>query len=650
MNLRSSRAVAAAVELHFDPATRNGEPVAVKIGLPQGASFSSPTLKVAMNSVRGWHERQEINPGELSISSQNLTNIPASFQRTDANVAATLYSPDAVAMDFSAITFSAPSLLSRYRPWLLPAAACLIFSFLALWFHFEFLPRLRSIRWAGDDTPAYKASDRGYSPARARFPDTYRIENILRQLDAQIRRYAPTARDNAALLLAWDRARDDVQALLPAIRSDEVVVDEPLTLREFQLFLRQESSLQRAANSESVSLLRAIQDNSGRLEAVFFERQAQLRLMARQRRFRSIIVWTLASLALIAALALLAAIAKAQHAQRVTPRHAAPVSMLCDLDILLTPHEATKMPEKVDVLLRFSPLTGDSHQKTTNIELDPGKQTRSSFDPPATPPTDTKIVIQKRSPGLISLTVPTTYSAMLRRLGALSRLMTQLKVPPGYASEVAAANQVAFSYTMQGSQVINSRSPLGNHWLYLFPFDSAEVDVTLHLHQAALLTHVQLLKPAREMYAEVRTVNGVPISLTESESAEAYEYINADASARTPMWEDKEISVHATFKRSVFQRWALTAGMAVFSIVIGFLTALCAGLSKRSFIAQTVGTVGGTGLVLGIRTEVLHAYPELPTLLTGQGISYFELIYYGCVVLMIVTNLVARPLFKKKTP
>jgi hypothetical protein len=38
----------------------------------------------------------------------------------------------------------------------------------------------------------------------------------------------------------------------------------------------------------------------------------------------------------------------------------------------------------------------------------------------------------------------------------------------------------------------------------------------------------------------------------------------------------------------------------------------------------------------------LATYKDLPTLMTGQGTTIFELVYVGCVVLMILTLVITR--------
>ena len=65
---------------------------------------------------------------------------------------------------------------------------------------------------------------------------------------------------------------------------------------------------------------------------------------------------------LLGLLVLLATLAKAQSGLRHPSNHQLSLPILCDLDVTLAPHDLTKLGEKFDVSIRFSPLTGDSRQ------------------------------------------------------------------------------------------------------------------------------------------------------------------------------------------------------------------------------------------------------------------------------------------------
>src|ERR1700733_7905422 len=108
--------------------------------------------------------------------------------------------------------------------------------------------------------------------------------------------------------------------------------------------------------------------------------------------------------------------------------------MLSDFDVQLTPHDLLTKPEKVDVLVRFAPLSTDPHQHVSAIEFGTGGMSNVGIDPAVTP-TDTKVTIQKQAGGSITLGVVTTYSRLLKRLAALGDFIAQIKIPPSYVKE-----------------------------------------------------------------------------------------------------------------------------------------------------------------------------------------------------------------------
>jgi hypothetical protein len=249
----------------------------------------------------------------------------------------------------------------------------------------------------------------------------------------------------------------------------------------------------------------------------------------------------------------------------------------------------------------------------------------------------------QQSDSLITLGITTSYSPMLRRIGALSRLMTQFKVPAQYPKEISDSNQLSFTYTLQGAETSHLASP-GRHWLYLFPFDSADVYIPIELRQSALLSHLELQKPSGDYFADV-SISGLPISLAESENGDRYEFANSDPMVRTPMW-GNTVTLHAKFERTSFQRWGLTLGVAVLALLVGAFGGWFTTLPDKSWIGFVITTLGLSGLVFAVRAAVLSTYKDLPTLMTGQGTTIFELLYLVSIALMVGAIFVTRKLLK----
>jgi hypothetical protein len=356
------------------------------------------------------------------------------------------------------------------------------------------------------------------------------------------------------------------------------------------------------------------------------------------------VFWIVAALVVGCAVFLLATLARAQGAFQ-SFASSAPKLMLCDLDLELVPLDTQGKPEKINVTLKFSSLSADRKLNTATIQISSGRN--SITLEPASPLIDSKVSLVQHSNNLITVDVPTTYSPTLGRVRALSQSMIQYKVPPGYTNEVLLANQLSFSYTMSGAEVVHTRVA-GTHLLHLFPFDYVEVDIPIDVRQAALLSHLELQKPASAYSAHV-TVEGLPIDLTESENGDRYDFANADPMVRTPMWAGKPVRLKATFRRTWFGSWGLIAIVLCCGIAGGALAGYTSKLPDKSRKAQVltalgVGSTGG-GLVLAISTSVLDAHKELPTVLAGKA-TVFELVVGLTLLLMLVAVVVTRKVIR----
>jgi hypothetical protein len=90
-------------------------------------------------------------------------------------------------------------------------------------------------------------------------------------------------------------------------------------------------------------------------------------------------------------------------------------------------------------------------------------------------------------------------------------------------------------------------------------------------------------------------------------------------------------------------------GMAIFAMFVGVISGVVIHLPEKAwrvYVITTITTLGITSLVIAVRATVLATYKELPTLLAGQGTSYFELCYLVCIVLMVSVIWVTHRILK----
>jgi hypothetical protein len=611
------------------PSDPSGESTSISIELPSGASFSNDTSAVGAKMVRGWQsgELADSSRASQSVSTQSLTRIfePSS---TGSKRAATLNLADTVAWDFSKIGFNQPWYFSQFRSWFLPASATLILLACLCWLRF------------------YQ-----FAPA---FSGIVELKSILSH--------------EAQQLEDW---------LEGSSRIDTVEGQGPLEAWEFfQAELRQSLTMictnlyRRSLSSSSLEMLDRLEEELRQFEkrAVQFPEEARPRrkefgpaflsarvnavrkttkLLAKQYkqyRLATVVLWCLGFCVLVALLALLATFAKAQSRTPRPSNQQLSLPILCDLDVTMAPHDLTKIGEKFDVHVRFSPLTGDSRQSDTLIRFGTGSGHSITIDPVA-PPANTKMSIVQQSETLITLKVPMYYSPLVRRINAISQWTELIKVPDGYAKTLDTANHLNFTYTLQGAVKPHLVSNFGRHWLYLFPFDSADLEIPLDMEQAALLSHLGLAKPTNDYFADV-IIEGAPMALTESDNGDHYDFANADASSRLPISAHHGLILHARFQRTQLQRWGLTAGVAILAILVGIAGAWFTLLPDKDWKGYLYTLLGIGVLVFGVRATVLATYKDLPTLMTGQGTTVFEIVYIGCIVLMVLVLVIMRRILK----
>jgi hypothetical protein len=300
-----------------------------------------------MTTVTGWRDQKDFELAQ-STRPQTLTNIPSALRTSGTKVAATLYSPDAVVWDLSGVTFSPPGFLSQFRPWFIPSAILMTLCAVGLWLRF--------------DRVATVARIRGLRRSRER--EITSIERELKKATAVLGGPGEFFGGISALDLQW---KGTVAAIEGSLRDIGAYSELSYQIRQMRLeFERHEKEIRSASTvhtavrfEEFLVRLRVLED---KLEK-FNSGNSYLQWNYRKRRQLTTFIWIVAASALICVIVILATLARAQ-ARLASPTRALSLAMLCDLNITLTPHDTQAKPtEKVDVLLKFSPLSGDPHHK-----------------------------------------------------------------------------------------------------------------------------------------------------------------------------------------------------------------------------------------------------------------------------------------------
>jgi hypothetical protein len=622
------------------PSGQTAESVAISISLPKGARFSSANGAITMRNMRDWRQRGTLR-SEVSAIPQALTSIPSAVTGNNAREAVTLYSPDAVGWDFSEVKFTQPGFLSRYKPWFLPSIVLLACGGIGL--------SLILARSSAVNSNLVQVHERGwmevYSLGRSALDAMSRLTpEVLREFNEV----------SPGSLASWRRVLEDVLLRTGNNREDYKYQEYGAKLYDIQKLLDETSYFLRNAGVKhdfypvagtqidhflwQVHGLKVALENAVR-------RERQLSRGRATKRSLTVALWAIGVLAFICMVFVISFLAQAQSLPQSTRHRSIPLAMLCDLDITLTPRDPQTTPgNQVDVALRFSPLTGVRKQKAATLLIGTGDRMSISIEDPAVP-TDKNLSVMQHSHRLITLGFPTTYSSIFTRIGALSGLLEGYKIPDDYPQALANASQFNFSYTLRGAEAKHERVSGQSHWLYMFPFDTVDVDIPIDVRQDSLLLHLELQKPSEDMFT-TPSVEGLPVSLSESENGDKYGFVSPDAKSRTAVTPLQRIIVHGRFQRTSFQRWGLTFGVWVLAIVVGAVAGFATILPDKHWIGYTIGLLGITGLVLGVRNTVLSTYKWLPTLMNAQGTSIFELFFVVSLVLLVLSIWVTRKLLK----
>jgi len=609
------------------PAERHGTLSNISISLPARSRFYSTEIE------------GQVEPGEQTAPRKlenfrqresQLTELPPSIAQGLVKAAGETDSADVVAWDFSKVSFWVPGGFWQWRPWFLPSALSAVFAMFAIWLWYYPLGRgetryaeLESAAVFGFQSAVIAALNWGESgsvPSLDDYAESHWQLNFLRRSTELLLRLKDA-------LFARKGEAVDVSKI-----GSRIAEIEYLLVFGWDEWTRTSSGADRELNLRAAQLREVVASYRT------FDRIREERRYAKHRVALRQIGWILAILALASAIWFLATLASGQAAVTPPPPRAA---ALAEMKVLVIPHDQHDIDRnKVDVILRFYPLTELQVPGTTEIGIDSGaKFTLSAFS--RTGDTAQATVLQQTDHSL-RLAVRASYSSAIRRQRILANGVTSFVPSKVYLKSIEKADRVEIKYTVEGSQQVKDRAK--NGWLYLFPFDSVATEVPLGFDEFALLSQVEL-KEVPDLEGNV-WLAGPNISLEENEERTRYRIAADDDPHRIPVWPGKDLRVIATFERKPLQKYGLTVGMLVIAILLGLLVGKLMSMNDSGAIQILVGAVGILGLPLAVRAIVFEQYRDLPTIAAGVGITVFECAFLVSIALLAIVSFAAKRWFK----
>jgi hypothetical protein len=234
------------------------------------------------------------------------------------------------------------------------------------------------------------------------------------------------------------------------------------------------------------------------------------------------------------------------------------------------------------------------------------------------------------------LTVPASSIPSLSVLVALSDPQIQIEKVSVTDSLQAALNDrgnlVKLEYVVTRAQ--ETKKYLGG-WLHLFPFDYSSLTIPVKLQQPTIVSKIELPRQSNDFTAVV-SAKGV-YDAKFSESGSVYRLDLGRRESRITIPSGGEVVLEATLRRTWFQRILLTLGQIVLAIVGGWFLGIIASLRSNSRIGVIIGGIGLVGLPYLMRSSVFSTYKDLPTLLSGQAPTVFELVFLLSLAVFIYT-------------
>jgi hypothetical protein len=586
------------------PAQGRGS-VAISIAIPKTAQFSSTELTTSAS----------VQPVPLSV-------LPASVSKSEGAITAgtTVAAQDAVAWNFSGVTYSSARFASL-QPWFTPTALLLIFMTLSVWYG-TWLYWNNEQRLFVDDSVSKLLN--AIATTTALVSSEKKERDPLGLLDVEIvdfeSRMSGKGFAVGGVHLRPNRAIDHIKDLLLKLKAAALTSTKSTQHAEYE-----------------TQIIGYVE----RLTKI----EAQFREASRRRRTCRTFFLVFSAAALMALLWLLATIASAQTATPPTASKTVGNTTLSELGIALAardPHSADY--DQVSVGLKFLPLTDvRGQQSTQSIEIRTGKErkfTIMSVDVPAS----RGVSVGRKTDKTLTLQVPVTYSPLAPRLKTLAEMkVVEFNPPPEYFDIADKTNQVSVNYVIKGAQTVNERAR--NGWFHWFPLDTLDVEVPIELGQASVLSGFELQRPSFDYIGDI-TAESLNRPFVITDGGRSYKIAGGNDTTRMFLWPGEVVTVKGTFKRHTLQRLGLTWGVIGVALIIGALLGWVLTLPEKSWIATLIGVFGVAAPPIGTRSAVLAAHPDLPNILSGQGMTFFEAIFILSMVVILGTALAVRAKLK----
>jgi len=225
----------------------------------------------------------------------------------------------------------------------------------------------------------------------------------------------------------------------------------------------------------------------------------------------------------------------------------------------------------------------------------------------------------------LRIRLPRSYAPELRRLTGLAKFgVREFRKTNEYQNSLYAATETAVHYTLSGAQF--SRQHTRWSWLHKFPFDEFEVRLPVQFSEPVVLSKVDLRRLSDEYEADP-VIRGFNWQFSPTDDGRAYRAAGSAGDFRWIFLPGERIALDATFRRSAFQRYGLTIGLLLVALVVGSLLGWLTTLPDKNWQSQLITVAGVLGLPLAVRAAIFSTYKALPNVLTGQGMTIFDLMF-----------------------
>ncbi len=575
------------------PAGQGRESVALSISLPKGSQFSSLQIGATEEAARSLSP--EFPSTTPAVQWLRLPILPAAMADGGVTAGTRLHPDVQGAWDFSGISFHV-ALTPGLRSWFLPVAFFIAFAALAMWVWAEWARRAAKGLSHLHDSRGHLISD---------------LESDLANI-IDVKQTSGTENLNAEVQQRWKEVIYDIQK-----RVSKVPVFDT-------------KNWEKSLPTEKLGFLAQVRSKLARLDKI----NAALDRTYFKRDVAHWTLWALCACALASVIWILVELARADTLPKPAQLSvASQPAILCDLGITVAPQDLHSADyEKVSVGLRFSPLTAIRTQgEPSEVDVGVGNSKRLIIAPLQLPANSVATVIQQTDK-MKRVRVPANYSAMLTRFIALAHFgVDQFQPPDDYLKSLDAASQVNFSYLVEGAQRIHEHAGT-MQWLNLFPFDNVDLEVPLDFRGAAVVSRIEVQLSSQDYRGDI-SADGLGMKLVLSEDGRKYT-LPIENSRRIAMWPGKPVTVRATLERSWLQRYGLTIGVLIVGVCYGLFLGWAVTKPSDGWAKWLIGVLGVGPFPLAIRAAILTAYKDLPTILTGQGTTIFELVFIASMIII----------------